>query len=790
LRAQALLAGGAVAAWKTGGPDSLLCAADSPESRALTSADLPIGSAPPPVSLPHFPDRLHAFVWRNWTLVPIERLATVLQTTTASVLRIGQSMGLPPPRRLPESTRRRSALTVIRRNWHLLPYEQLLTLLGWTADEMAFALREDDFLYVKLGHLKPRCERLVYAPPSAATAVRATAIAEIMRTELGNQNKSPAETLFHFVDRLSRRPARSTAPARPPSRFNPRYCYSYFAPYGDPLLDPRLDAYPDGYLDRLVESGVQGVWLQGLLAKLAPFPWDSKLSRDYATRLGNLAALVERASRRGMGIYLYLNEPRAMPLAFYQSHPELKGVAEGDYAALCTSRPEVRRYLTDAVATVCRAVPHLAGIFTISGSENLTHCWSHGAGQGCARCGRRPPADVVAEANRCLYEGIRGAGAATEFIVWDWGWNDAWAEAVIAQLPRDVLLMSVSEWSIPIERGGIATTVGEYSLSAIGPGPRAQRHWAAARRHGLRTMAKIQAGNTWELSAVPYIPVVEQVARHLANLREASVDGLMLGWTLGGYPSPNLEVAAEMGRREGGSAITPEAALLRVAQRRFGADAAPGVVRAWQGFSQAFREFPFHGSVVYQAPLQLGPSNLLWEAPTDYRATMVGFPYDDLDGWRGVYPADVFRRQMEKVAQGFERTLTQWRHDLAATPPRISRAERETLAGELVVAEASAIHFRSTAQQARFVQLRQTLATAQSAQEAGPILSEIEDLLRAELALARRLHELQGRDSRLGFEASNQYYYVPADLAEKILNCRDLLDRWLPSQRTRFTQAR
>ena len=67
-----------------------------------------------------------------------------------------------------------------------------------------------------------------------------------------------------------------------------------------------------------------------------------------------------------------------------------------------------------------------------------------------------------------------------------------------------------------------------------------------ARERGLRTIAKIQAGNTWELSAVPYIPALENVARHAARIREEGVDGLMLGWTLGGYPSPNLEAACEI----------------------------------------------------------------------------------------------------------------------------------------------------------------------------------------------------------------------------------------------------
>src|SRR5262245_42019476 len=110
----------------------------------MLAADLPVGSAPAPVALPHFPDRVHAFVWRNWTLVPMARLAKVLQAKPQEVRRMGEAMGLPPPPRISADLQRRSALTVIRRNWHLLPYEQLLQLLDWTPEKMAFTLREDD----------------------------------------------------------------------------------------------------------------------------------------------------------------------------------------------------------------------------------------------------------------------------------------------------------------------------------------------------------------------------------------------------------------------------------------------------------------------------------------------------------------------------------------------------------------------------------------------------------------------------------------------------------------------
>jgi hypothetical protein len=96
------------------------------------------------------------------------------------------------------------------------------------------------------------------------------------------------------------------------------------------------------------------------------------------------------------------------------------------------------------------------------------------------------------------------------------------------------------------------------------------------------------------------------------------------------------------------------------------------------------------------------------------------------------------------------------------------------------VAEAAAIHFRSVANQARFLLARGALQTSKpEGTQREAVLGEIRTLLRAELGLAKRLWALQLQDSRLGFEASNQYYYVPQDLVEKVLNCRDLLERMI-----------
>jgi hypothetical protein len=729
---------------------------------ALAQAALPAGPSPEPLPLPHFPGRLHAFVWRNWPLVPVATLAKVVRAKEEQIIALAKSMGLERQPAISAQQLQRTAVTIIKRNWHLLPYEQLLNLLGWTDNQLAYALREDDFLYVKLGNLKPKCPPIRYAEPTVASKIAATIAKEFPQ-------KGPPKPLFSFLSELS---GSSSSKSLSPAGL--RLCYSYFALYGDPLLDPALDPYPDGYLARLAASGANAVWLQGVLQKLAPFPWDGERSQDYEIRLRNLRQLARRAHQHGVRVFLYLNEPRTLSADFFTKYPDLKGVTEGEFSTLCTTRPEVQEYLTASVASICRAVPELGGFFTITASENLTNCWSHHHGGQCPRCGQRSPGEVIAEVNGVLHRGIAEAKTGAELLVWDWGWSDSWAEEAINRLPAGVSFMSVSEWGLPIERGGVKSTVGEYSISSIGPGPRARRHWQAARKRGLRVVAKIQAGNTWELSAIPYIPALQNVAQHAFNLREAGIKDVMLGWTLGGYPSPNIEVVGILLDTKD---ISVDNAMHKVAERRYGKKLDGAVVEAWRKVSAAFSEFPYHGGVVYSAPLQLGPANLLWEKPTGYGASMVGLPYDDLNAWRSIYPADVFIEQLDKVARGFYTAAA----DLKALSPPSSELQLET-----GLIETAAIHFRSTANQSHFVQARRRLADAKTAEEAARELSKLSEIIQGEIELAQRLHALQSRDPRIGFEATNQYYYIPIDLMEKVLNCRDLLDRWIPAQRARW----
>jgi hypothetical protein len=141
---------------------------------------------------------------------------------------------------------------------------------------------------------------------------------------------------------------------------------------------------------------------------------------------------------------------------------------------------------------------------------------------------------------------------------------------------------------------------------------------------------------------------------------------------------------------------------------------------------------------------------------------MVCFPYDDLHAWRGPYPAGVFAAQFRKVAEGWAEGLPALREAVAKTPPAL-RAAAEL---DLGVAEAIGLHFRSVANQVLFLMAR----------EAGD-RDAMARLLDAEARAAEALYPLARRDSRLGFEASNHYFYRPLDLVEKVIACEDVKQR-------------
>jgi hypothetical protein len=55
--------------------------------------------------------------------------------------------------------------------------------------------------------------------------------------------------------------------------------------------------------------------------------------------------------------------------------------------------------------------------------------------------------------------------------------------------------------------------------------------------------------------------------------------------------------------------------------------------------------------------------------------------------------------------------------------------------------------------------------------------AEMKRRLESEITLARQLFSIAREDSSIGFEPATQYFYLPLDLVEKVINCRWLLAR-------------
>lgn len=194
--------------------------------------------------------------------------------------------------------------------------------------------------------------------------------------------------------------------------------------------------------------------------------------------------------------------------------------------------------------------------------------------------------------------------------------------------------------------------------------------------------------------------------------------------------------------------------------RRYGKRASAKILLAFDCFDRAFEFFPLHhAEALYAAPQNYGPMNLLFAEPTNYRATMLGFPYDDLDYWRGNhYPVPIFEQQFQKLSEEWQNGLVLLNNAISDVDSPEGIIAWNDLAS---IAETIYCHFRSTYLQIKFIRLRNSKNTNR----------EMNALLDEEIEIARKLHKIVIHDSRIGFEPSNQYLYVINDLKEKVLNC-------------------
>ena len=720
------------------------------------SIELPkIDSSLPPLDMSHFPTLYQCFIYRNWEMLSPRRLADVLGCDEARVKAEAAALGLPENTADEKLWLDRGYITVIRANWHLLPYGQLCKLLGWTEEKLGFILREDDFLDVKLGRSKPYCEPLAVTELTDGQKARTAVIRESTKAILaaiGEREYKP----FDFAPFYSKMVGEKSE-----SRYSDTFIASYCALYGDVFAEERLieASFPDELLQAYANLGIGGIWTQAVLYALVPCKYDPALSEGWERRINGLNKVIARLKKYGLKLYLYINEPRQIHDSFFEKRPELRGDTLGDgYSSLCLSVPEVQDFLRDSIAELTRKAPGLGGYLTIVSSENRTNCYSHrkSGETNCPRCASLKRSDLYALVNRLIYEGASSVDPEVKVLAYSWGWSneERGFEDTVDKLPPEVAVLSVCENLKKRSYGAVSSEVGDYSISIPGPSDYTAETLGYAKSRGSRIATKLQLNNSWELASVPYIPVFGHFYRTLVDLWERiAPDVVMLTWTHGGFPSPVLRLFSELAKK--GERVPTEDELRRMlfpnADDRL-------LKEAFEAFDRAFDEYPFSVRTMYYAPMHMGPSLPLWLESTGREACMVGPVYDDLTKWRRHFPEELFRDQFRKLSEVWKEGL-----DLLER----AYAGRELSDDDRLLidcARGSYYHFRSTFNHIDFIMERGNRER---------MLAVIDEEKELALLDAR----LMNVNPTVGYESSNHYFFTRTDLVEKVLICEYLRER-------------
>jgi hypothetical protein len=721
-----------------------------------------------PVGCGPFPDALSAFVFRNWTLVPAETLARTVGAEVSDIKRIAAEMGLDPEAAVPAEWKESGYVTILRRNWQLLPYSQILSVSGLTRRELRHRLSNDDFLMGKLGSVKPAAERIVYSRELERSGSGARCrLRRTLEGEGAAISDKTEEPRFEFMRALAEVPESAAGgDGEKDARFRRRLIFPYCADYGDVLADPDAASCSEGLIARLAERGVNALWFHTVLSTLSTDPKYPEWGADAVRRRDALKKLVARARKYGVKVFLYINEPRMQPRAFFDvpGREGMRGVddpKELGYNAMCIEDPAPLKWLEGCLKDLFTDVPGLGGVFTITMSETMTHCASHfkKVQEKCPKCKGKPYEYFITKVNEAVVRGVKGASPKAEVWFFDVGWEvEGTDRKVISKLPKDASLILWSEKYLPFSQAGRMHKVTEYSISHPGPAKRAIEMWNMAKEAGLGCVAKLQVSCSWEISSVPYLPAMDLVAQHACNLAATPVDSVMLSWSLGGYPSPNLALFGDLRKND-----TVDDILGRTAEKLYGRDAAGAVRSAWSAYSEAFSEYPIEWQTVYYSPVQMGPANLLYLKKSGWPATMVNTPYDDFTRWTAGYSDNRkgWIEQMRKVWTGFENADRLWKDAVGKMSGAAAVAGRR----DAVVFRAATLHFRTCVDQAEFILARDRGDRA-----------AMKKYAERELETAREMLALVRADSRLGYETSNRYIYVPNDFLEKILNCRQVID--------------
>ncbi|MBI4025231.1 MAG: hypothetical protein HY360_09650 [Verrucomicrobia bacterium] len=559
------------------------------------------------------------------------------------------------------------------------------------------------------------------------------------------------------------------------------------------------EAYHENYLVRIARAGYTGFHLDldlGFLcqSKILPELNDPKAARNLAT----LRDIVARSRRCALDVHvvLYLH-PLAPDHPVFRHHPDLAGseiLFTHGRRILCGSHPLARRFYEEQAARLVRET-RLAGLILIVGCEGLLHCYTAPVARprnqtDCLRCGKKDPEQTVAYLVNGIAHAVKQERCEARVAVWPYC-SGTWtktpnAKDLVSKLSADCDFLGNFDTGDRCQRKGVEAVFTDYSLTNVGPSADFRSQAAAAKRRGLKVLAKLESGCPRDIHNVPSIPANTRWARKYANVLESGVSGAMFAWEFTGYTE---EIAGELAGWMSWRPCLPARELLRrLAARDFGARNAAGVLKAWRWFDRAMDWFPFSGFTTHFArgsffigfthPLIFDPHRPGELSPQFWlHSTRMLFNVD-LQWTHPFGAANCLRtlRQMEqrwdRGCRLLERIRSPGRKNSCVTAKQI---EHQALGRGILCTLRTAINL------IRFHRLRdQYFHEASNLRLVRRRLTALRDIAKEELANAEEGLACMQRNPRIGHDYVNGVQFTEEMAQSKIAHTRQIIDEVLP----------
>lgn len=662
------------------------------------------------------PTKWQFVILRNYGQVSNKKLGEVLSCDTATIYKEAKRLGINKIK-FNKIWLDKSYLTIIRNNWSVLPNSQIMDLLDMSKDRFEFELKENDFLFVKLGE-KEDLEEVKYVPLTKEQIDETNKIRNIVNNIFINNYIAP----FSFKYNL---------PKNKIYNEHLNIVYPYNALFGDPLISS-YKLVSEDELKALSIVGINGIWLQGLLSKLTYYPFSKREDESYKIRIKNLNKFISLAKKYNIGVYLYLNEPRSIKVTdLKEEYSYLSGRKEGNEVSLCISQKEVQDYLYSATKSLVDNVPELEGIITITSSENLTHC-KHILGSDCPKCKDYKPYELAVLINNIMSSAIRNSKTKLIANLWGWapycGYTNEDVKNGIKALEKDITIMSVSEFGTHKDKH-----IGEYSISNGEPCEESKYIFELAKSLNRKVMSKVQVNNSWEIATISYIPTFDLIINHLNELKKLGVNDFMSSWTLGGYPSISQYIFNILNNNKDISSFYDE--IFK--------ENSSIIKKAVKEFSNAFKNFPFDINTLYFSPIHLGPVNPIFDTKKIHKASMVTFPYNDINSWSS---------DLNNSIKCFKLLLAGWENGLK-TLSKVKKANKFT---KELIDNAYAVYYIYSSCLNQFEYYSSKI--------------DFNEFKNKEINNTKKLYLLAAKNSTIGFEASNQYMFTQNYFIEKLIS--------------------